>query len=456
MVWCVNRTGFITCVRRPAHSARTGDEPASKPGVIACARRPNSPRGKVLKQLLTYYTGVVPRADNASANRCGLVDPRSRLRAWRGAGLALALALLPGPVPEACAQELAFPGGVLWQITFDPPPAQLPAFDDRSAYVVLQGGSVRAVDHASGSIRWTSPASSTVRPASSGRQLVGAEGVAAWALDAVSGREVWRRDLGANAAAVPAVTPDGAAFLTEKGDLVLLSWADGREVWRAQMPARVSAPLAAGLDRVWVGLDDGRVMAIRLTDGATAWTRPLGARILGMTPIGDRLFAGASDNFLYALRARDGDLAWRWRTGGDVVGEAVADGRQVYFTSLDAMLRAVDRRHGDLRWQRALTTRAVGGPALAGTQVILAGVSPELRAFRTSDGGMAASTPVPGRPLHGPFLAAAAAAAPARLILLTAGGHLLAIGQTVEPSLVPLDILPWTKLPPEELPVIKR
>jgi outer membrane protein assembly factor BamB len=374
----------------------------------------------------------------------------------RGSGLALALALLPGPVAQARAQELAFPGGVIWQITVDPPPAQLPAFDERSAYLVLRDGRVRAVDHATGSTQWTSPASSTVRPASSGRHLVGADGVTAWAIDAESGREVWRHDLGSGAAAVPATTPAGAVFLTEQGDLVLLAWVDGREVWRARMPAQVSAPVVAGPDRVWVGLDDGHVLALRLTDGATAWTKALGARILELTPLADRLFTGASDNFLYALKVKDGDLAWRWRTGGDVVGHAVADDRRVYFTSLDAMLRAADRRHGDLRWQRPLTTRAVGGPVLAGTQVIVAGASPELRAFRTSDGGTSVPALLPGRPLHGPFLAPESASAPARLILLTAGGHLLAIGQTVEPMLVPLDVLPGEMLPPEVLPVIKR
>jgi outer membrane protein assembly factor BamB len=354
-------------------------------------------------------------------------------------------------VAQARAQELAFPGGVIWQITVDPPPVQLPAFDTRNAYLVVRDGHVLAVDHATGGTRWTSPASSTVRPASSGRHLVGADGVTAWAIDAESGREAWRRDLGSGAAAVPAISPAGAVFLTEQGDLVLLAWVDGREVWRARMPAQVSAPVVAGPDHVWVGLDDGQVLAIRLTDGATAWTKALGARILQMTPIGDRLFAGASDNFLYALKAKDGHLAWRWRTGGDVVGHAVADDRRVYFTSLDAMLRAVDRRHGDLRWQRPLTSRAVGGPTLAGTQLILAGVSTELRAFRTSDGGMTASAPVPGRALHGPFFAPESASAPARLVLLTAGGHLLAIGQTVEPMLVPLDVLPGRKLPPEVL-----
>jgi hypothetical protein len=253
------------------------------------------------------------------------------------------------------------------------------------------------------------------------------------------------------------VTPAaGALFLTADGTLALLSWADGREIWRTRMPAAVSATVAAGADRAWVGLGDGRVLAIGLADGAPLWTKTLGGRPLGLTLIDDVLFCGAADNFLYALKARDGGLAWRWRTGGDVVGQLVADGRRVYFTSLDAMLRATDRRHGDLRWQRPLTSRAVGAPVLAGTQLIVAGVSPELRAFRTTDGGMAATAPVPGRPLHGPFLAPAAGTAPARLVLLTAGGHLLSIGETVEPMLVPLDVIPGRKLPPEVLPDIRR
>ena len=362
----------------------------------------------------------------------------------------MALVSVLGPCPAARAQELAFPGGVIWQLRVDPPPAQLPAFDDHSAYLVLRDGRVTAIDHATGDTRWTVPAQSSVRPASSGRHLAGADGATAWALDAASGRAAWQRDLGASIVAAPVATSGGAVFRTDAGDLVLLAWGDGHEVWRVRMPAPVSAPVEAGGDLVWVGLDDGRVLAIRLADGSTAWTKTLGARILGMTPIDDRIFAGAADNFLYALKIRDGDIAWRWRTGGDVSGHAVADARRVYFTSLDAMVRAVDRRHGDLRWQRPLTTRPVGEPQLAGDQVIVAGVAPELRAFRVSDGGITGTVPLPGRALHGPFLAPETARAPARLVVLTAGGHLMAIGQTVEPMLVPLDMTLWKTLPPEK------
>jgi len=383
--------------------------------------------------LLTYYTGVIRRAGRTSS--------------------AAALVCVLGFSPAAPAQDLAFPGGIIWQLRIDPPPAQLPAFDDHTAYFALPDRTVRAIDHATGATRWTAAEPSTVRPASSGRYLAGADGASAWAIDAASGRSLWRRGLGSAAIASPAVTTAGAVFLTDAGDLVLAAWADGRDVWRARMPGRVSAPLEAGADLLWVGLDQGQVLAIRLTDGTQAWTRTLGASVLGLTVIGDRVLAGATDNFLYALSTRDGGVAWRWRTGGDVVGHAVADARRVYFTSLDAMVRAVDRRHGDLRWQRPLTTRPVGDPVLAGTQVIVAGVSPELRAFRASDGGLAATAPVPGRPLHGPFLAPESASAPARLIVLIAGGHFMAFGQTVEPMLVPLDMTSWKTLPPERPPV---
>jgi hypothetical protein len=128
----------------------------------------------------------------------------------------------------------------------------------------------------------------------------------------------------------------------------------------------------------------------------------------------------------------------------------------VYFVSLDATLRAIDRRHGDLRWQRPLVARPIGGPALAGDVLVVAAVSPELRGYKTSDGGPAGSAPLPGRALHGAFVATARGAIPARVLIITAGGQVLAIGQTVEPDLVPLEFLPGSPLPPEVLPPVRE
>jgi len=386
--------------------------------------------------------------------------------------------MLPAP---AVAQELLYLGRALWGIALDAAPAQPPAFDGLRIFVVLRDGTVRAVDHASGATRWSVAVSSIVELAASGRVVAGADASAAWGLDAGTGRALWRRSLGAKAAAAPVASEPGALFVTEAADLVLLAWDDGHESWRIRLPARLSAPLASAGGTAYVGLDDGRVMAVKLSDGSIAWIRQLPAAVLVLTPLGDRVVAGSGDNYLYALRARDGKLSWRWRTGGDIVGQAAGDGRRVYFVSMDAMLRALDAGNGTLRWQRPLRSRPIGGPLLAGELLILAGVSPELQAFRISDGGTVASTPVPGRALQGLYLAKATDTAPDRVVLLTAGGRLLAVGEGVDPDLVPLDtvpgtplaeeappelvwepdlvpinVIPGTLLPPEVLPVIRR
>lgn len=350
------------------------------------------------------------------------------------------------------AQEGAFPGRVLWQIALAAPPARLPAFDDRRAYIALQDGTIVAIDHASGQPLWSASVSTSVDPAAAGPSLFGANGSAAWALEADTGRPRWQHDLQAKALLAPVMTDAGPLFLTEGDEAVLLASEDGREIWRQALGARPVSAAASPPGRVWAGLADGRLLALRTSSPGVDWTRRLGSSALVVTPLGDRLLVGSADNFLYALKVKDGAVAWRWRTGGDVVARAAADANRVYFVSMDATLRALDRRHGDLRWQRPLTTRTLGAPLLAGGILILAGVSPELRGFTTRDGGPAGSVPVPGRALDGPFLAPARGSVPERLLVLTGGGHLVAIGQPIEPRLVPLEFLPGRPLPPEGLP----
>jgi len=351
---------------------------------------------------------------------------------------------------------VAFPGGVIWQFALPAPPAQLPACDDARLYVALRDGTLVALDHATGLPTWSARRDATVAPLSMGRFLLGASGATAWALDAATGSRRWEHDLGAVVVLAPVSTDAGPLFLTGANDAVLLASEDGHEIWRQPLGGRATSSAAGARGRAWVGLDDGRVLAMQTSNRAIQWTRTLPGAALVMTPLGDRLLVGSADNFLYALREKDGGVAWRWRTGGDVVGAVTADARRVYFVSLDATLRAIDRRHGDLRWQRPLVARPIGGPALAGDVLVVAAVSPELRGYKTSDGGPAGSAPLPGRALHGAFVATARGAIPARVLIITAGGQVLAIGQTVEPDLVPLEFLPGSPLPPEVLPPVRE
>jgi serine/threonine-protein kinase len=320
----------------------------------------------------------------------------------------------------------------------------------------LRDGTLLAFDHETGLPAWSASRDASVPPLAIGPFLAGASGATAWALDAATGSPRWQHDLGAVVVLAPVSTDAGPLFLTGANDAVLLASEDGQEIWRQPLGGRPTSSAAGARGRAWVGLDDGRVLAMQTSNHTIQWTRTLPGPALVMTPLGDRLLVGSADNFLYALREKDGGIAWRWRTGGDVVGAATADARRVYFVSLDASLRAIDRRHGDLRWQRPLAARPVGGPASAGDVLVVAGVSPELRGYKTSDGGPAGAAPLPGRALHGPLVAAARGSAPARVLIITTGGRVLAIGLTVESRLVPLEFLPGRPLQPEVLPPIRE
>jgi outer membrane protein assembly factor BamB len=343
-----------------------------------------------------------------------------------------------------------FPGGVIWQLAFESPPAHVPAFDADRVYVALRDGTLAAVEHASGRVVWSEARPATVPPVAAGHLLVGAEDDRAWAVDAGTGREIWQHQLAAKAALGPVASAGGALYLTDGGEAILLALEDGRERWKLPV-GRQPRSLSASGGSAWMGFEDGRVLAVDVTGGRISWTRKLPSAALVITPLGDRLFVGSANQFLYALKAKSGGVKWRWRTGGSIAGPAAADSKRVYFVSRDATLRALDRRHGDLRWQRPLSSRAVGGPLLAGDILIVAGVSPELRGFRTGDGGAAGVVTIPGWAVHGPVLAAPTGTVPGRVLQLTAGGQLLAIGQTVEPPIVPLDVLPGRRLGPEVL-----
>jgi outer membrane protein assembly factor BamB len=235
------------------------------------------------------------------------------------------------------------------------------------------------------------------------------------------------------------------------GDLVSLALADGATRWERQVGAAPTAGPASMDGHVFVGFADGRVIAFAPETGSPQWTRPLGSKVLVLSATATRVVAGAENNFLYVLDPKDGDQKWKWRTGGDLLGDAVTDGHRLYYVSLDNTLRAHNQRNGHLAWKRSLSSRPVGGPLWIGDRVVVAAVAPELRAFTAANGTASGVVSVPGRIIHRPYLVEAAGDLPPLLVIVTAGGQVQAIGQTIEPPLVPLESLPGNRLIPETL-----
>jgi outer membrane protein assembly factor BamB len=196
------------------------------------------------------------------------------------------------------------------------------------------------------------------------------------ALDAASGRELWRTSAGAPLSA--GVGSDGRFHAVVTRDNSLVTFEGTKEVWRAQLNSRVStAPLVAG-ERVFVMGVDRAVHAFDAVDGKRLWTLQRPGEALTLLQIGvltaakDTLIAGQGPR-LAGIDPLRGTLRWEVPLGSprgsneverlaDLVGPALRVGDKLCARSFQAAVGCVDAASGRLLWARNTGgVNAVGG-----------------------------------------------------------------------------------------------
>lgn len=221
------------------------------------------------------------------------------------------------------------------------------------------------------------------------------------ALDAESGREIWRASTGATLSA--GVGSDGrfASVVTAGNEVVTFD--AGREVWRQRVSSRVvTAPLVAG-ERVFVISIDRTVQAFDALDGRRLWSlqRPGDALTLSQGSViaayKDTLLVGQGPR-LAALDPLRGTLRWEVAMASprgtneverlaDLLGPPVRLGDRVCARAFQAAVACVDASRGALLWSR----NAGGTDAVGGSEELIFGAdgSDRITAWRTASGEVA-------------------------------------------------------------------
>jgi outer membrane assembly lipoprotein YfgL len=224
------------------------------------------------------------------------------------------------------------------------------------------------------------------------------------ALQADTGRELWRANVGQKITA--GVGSDGryAAVVTQDNEVVALD--SGKELWRQRVPARaVSSPFVAG-ERVFVLTVDRAVHAFDVLDGRRLWVmqRPGEALTLGqsglLTAVGNTLVVGQGPNMTGVDPLR-GTVRWEVAMANprgtneverlaDLVGPPVRLGDVLCVRAFQASVGCADASRGALVW-----TRKVGGvQAIGGDSEIIVGAdaSDRITAYKRSSGELAWTT----------------------------------------------------------------
>jgi outer membrane protein assembly factor BamB len=295
-----------------------------------------------------------------------------------------------------------------------------------------------------------------MEPVAGGGLLFLVEPDALTALHASDGSIAWQLPLAEKLSVRPVWDNGWLVVATEPGEILAFRAADGHLVWRRDLKSPAHALPALAADRVYVPTADKRVVALQIETGAPLWERRLGGNANDILALDERLYTGSTDNFFYCLKASDGRVAWRWRTGGDAIGQPVADEDRVYFVALDNILRALDLKTGVQQWMRPLPLRPAWGPVKTGATIVVAGLAPSLRAFDVKDGKPSGDLPsgadvaAPPHALDDPLTKGP------MLLLIThdiaKGANAALVARSFEPSIAPVSPLPNPTLLAPTLP----
>ena len=220
-------------------------------------------------------------------------------------------------------------------------------------------GEVIAFAAGFGKIRWQK----TIGPSESSPLLLGNRLYVGdwrgdvWALDARTGRTIWRTRTGGAVKGAVAAAGGRLYVGSYDGHVYCLSPESGKVLWRSAAQPRLygsstfySTP-AVAYGRVYIGSTDGKIYSFGATTGKLRWSHSTGGYVYASPAVWNRLvLAGSYSGRFYALDAATGDQRWSFDAHGRISGSATVIGDVVYFATLERQTYALDARTGAQLW----------------------------------------------------------------------------------------------------------
>ena len=189
------------------------------------------------------------------------------------------------------------------------------------------------------------------------------------AMDAATGREIWRHDIGIPIINAPVVNGGRLFVATHDNHFFALAEADGHSLWdhrgiteSAGILASTSAAVAG--EFVLSPYTSGEIFALRVQNGQPAWSDVLShsGQVTSLSeldsiagrPVIDRgqVYAISHSGVMAAWNLASGERLWTRDVGGTQMPWAAGD--YVYVVTSDGQLLCLTRKEGKVRWLHQL------------------------------------------------------------------------------------------------------
>jgi outer membrane protein assembly factor BamB len=213
------------------------------------------------------------------------------------------------------------------------------------------------------------------------------------ALNAENGKVTWRNSLPGRSESSPLVVGNAVIAGCECGTVYAFNKRTGKQLWSATVGGAVKASPAFAHGTVYVGSYSGQMTALRASNGAIRWTASTNGRIYATAAVAfGRVFAGTVSGSMYAFDERTGSLDWSTGIGGylySAVTAAKTPGSppSIYFGSYSGSVYALDARTGTVRWSQPAHGPVSGGGSMIGDVFYVGDLkTTQTFGFRATDG----------------------------------------------------------------------
>ena len=196
-------------------------------------------------------------------------------------------------------------------------------------------------------------------------------------------------------------------YLAGKGNLVLsLASSDGSELWRFQAKAALAGPPLqwnGGSPRLLLFTEDGALQSLTL-EGKPDFAVRSGKTLSGEASAeGKLVFFGSLDRTIQCFDLASRKTRWKVRLGGLTSCAPVVRGGHLYLWTAYGVLFCLNKSNGHILWWTSIASRLPFSPALVEDKIIISVSSPRLESFSLETGREAGAFDT-GRELKGPPL----------------------------------------------------
>ncbi|MFY0654940.1 MAG: PQQ-binding-like beta-propeller repeat protein [Cyclobacteriaceae bacterium] len=266
-----------------------------------------------------------------------------------------------------------------------------PVADESFVYVVSINGEVSKLDHHSGLKEvWKKQVGDhyilSDLVLSNDRLLLTNTDLYAYCLDTKKGKELWKHSViksfmiddyrvltdqvagGAYYESKPTAAQGKVFIGSPNGFLYAVDADSGKEVWKFEVGGSIcGAPVIAN-DKVYFGSQGGEeyYYCVNVNTGKLIWKQLVGW-VWGSANYSDgMIYLPGVDGYVNCLNAETGTIVWRYRTERSTCSEPLIIGDHVFFGSWDHFLYKFDKKTGENIWKYQLSGGSDSGSAISG------------------------------------------------------------------------------------------